>query len=89
MDEIEARFHDPESKNKLKTLKADSQKQIQRNKIIMKDLITKSFLAHSQGDVDPNDDQTKYIVGGVIQDNFGPNEVKESVITDQEQDRMV
>lgn len=57
MDEIETRFKDPESKNKLKNIKAEAQKQIQRNKVIMKDLITKSFLVHSRGDVDANDDQ--------------------------------
>lgn len=49
MNEIESRFKDPESKNKLKTIKADAQKQIQRNKIIMKDLIVKSFMRRSQG----------------------------------------
>lgn len=32
----------------------------------MKDLITKSFLAHSKGTSDPNDDQEKYIEGGKI-----------------------
>lgn len=52
MDEIEQRFKDPESKNKLKTIKNDAQKQIQRNKVIMKDLITKSFLVHSRGEAD-------------------------------------
>jgi hypothetical protein len=57
MDEIEQRFRDPESKNKLKNIKAEAQKQIQRNKVIMKDLITKSFLVHSRGAADHNDDQ--------------------------------
>lgn len=32
----------------------------------MKDLITKSFLVHSKGATDPNDDQEKYIEGGQI-----------------------
>lgn len=57
MDEIEQRFRDPESKNKLKNIKTEAQKQIQRNKVIMKDLITKSFLAHSRGATDPTDEQ--------------------------------
>lgn len=61
MDEIEGRFKDPESKNKLKNIKNQAQKQIQRNKVIMKDLITKSFLVHSRGHSDNGDDQTKYI----------------------------
>lgn len=66
MDEIEKRFKDPQSKNKLKNIKTEAQKQIQRNKVIMKDLITKSFLVHSKGATDPNDDQEKYIEGGQI-----------------------
>lgn len=49
MDEIETRFKDPESRNKLKSVKGEAQKQIQRNKIILKDLISKSFLKRSQG----------------------------------------
>ena len=65
MNEIESRFKDPESKNKLKTLKTDAQKQIQRNKIIMKDLIVKSFMRRSQGR-DEEEDQGRYMEGGVI-----------------------
>jgi len=38
---MEAKHRDPESKNRLKQLKADAQKQIERNKIILKDLINK------------------------------------------------
>lgn len=33
---MEIKFKDPESKNKLKNLKIDGQKQIERNKIILK-----------------------------------------------------
>mgnify|MGYP006910310918 CR=1 FL=1 len=36
---MESKYRDPESKNKIKTLKADAQKQIERNKIILKDII--------------------------------------------------
>lgn len=39
MQQIENKFKDPESKNKLKQLKIDAQKQIERNKIILKDFI--------------------------------------------------
>ena len=43
----------------------------------MKDLITKSFLVHSRGAEDANDDQEKYIEGGKIHyDGFHPNENK-------------
>lgn len=38
---METKYRDPESKNKIKQLKADAQKQIERNKIILKDLINK------------------------------------------------
>lgn len=41
---METKYRDPESKNKLKQLKADAQKQIERNKIILKDLINKYLL---------------------------------------------
>ena len=41
MSQMETKYRDPESKNKLKQLKADAQKQIERNKIILKDLINK------------------------------------------------
>jgi formate-dependent nitrite reductase cytochrome c552 subunit len=41
MAQMETKYRDPESKNKLKQLKADAQKQIERNKIILKDLINK------------------------------------------------
>ena len=41
MNEIEVKYKDPQSKNRLKQLKTDAQKQIQRNKIILKDLIIK------------------------------------------------
>lgn len=87
MDEIEQRFRDPESKNKLKTIKVEAQKQIQRNKVIMKDLITKSFLVHSRGAEDPNDDQEKYMENGKIHFD-GLDRHKESVITDNSHDKM-
>lgn len=38
---MEVKFKDPESRNKLKTLKFDAQKQVERNKVIMKDFINK------------------------------------------------
>ena len=41
MTQIEAKYRDPESKTRLKQLKMDAQKQIERNKIILKDLINK------------------------------------------------
>ncbi len=41
MTQIETKYRDPESKNRLKQLKLDAQKQIERNKIILKDLINK------------------------------------------------
>ena len=36
---MENKYRDPESKNKIKQLKGDAQKQIERNKIILKDVI--------------------------------------------------
>jgi hypothetical protein len=39
LNQMEGKFRDPESKNKIKALKADAQKQIERNKIILKDVI--------------------------------------------------
>ena len=39
MVNIEQKYRDPESRNKMKQVKADAQKQIERNKIILKDLI--------------------------------------------------
>lgn len=47
MLQIEAKHRDPESKNRLKQLKADAQKQIERNKIILKDLINKYCHPHA------------------------------------------
>ena len=41
---MENRFRDPESKNKIKQLKNDAHKQIDRNKHILKELINKYFL---------------------------------------------
>jgi hypothetical protein len=41
MQQIEDKYRDPESKNRLKQLKTDAQKQIERNKIILKDLINR------------------------------------------------
>ena len=41
MHKMEAKFRDPESKNKIKQLKVDAEKQVQRNKVILKDLIYK------------------------------------------------
>ena len=41
MDDLDKKFKDPESKNKIKNLKIDAQKQIERNKIILKDFINK------------------------------------------------
>ena len=39
MNQMENKYRDPESKNKIKQLKGDAQKQIERNKIILKDVI--------------------------------------------------
>jgi hypothetical protein len=41
MQQIENKYRDPESKNRLKQLKTDAQRQIERNKIILKDLINR------------------------------------------------
>lgn len=41
LNQIEKKFRDPESKTKIKQLKADAQKQIERNKIILKELINR------------------------------------------------
>jgi hypothetical protein len=41
MQQIENKYRDPESKNRLKQLKVDAQKQIERNKIILKDVINR------------------------------------------------
>ena len=41
MEDLDKKFKDPESKSKLRTLKSDAQKQIERNKVIMKDFINK------------------------------------------------
>lgn len=41
MESMDKKFRDPESKNKLKNLKADAQKQIERNKRIMEEFINK------------------------------------------------
>lgn len=41
MESMDKNYKDPESKNKLRTLKADAQKQIERNKIIMREFINK------------------------------------------------
>lgn len=38
---MENKYRDPESKNKIKQLKNDAQKQIDRNRVILKDLINK------------------------------------------------
>ena len=53
----------------------------------MKDLITKSFLVHSRGAEDPDDNQEKYMEGGKIHyDNNEKN--KDSVITDNSNDKL-
>lgn len=41
MEDMDKKFRDPESKNKLKSLKVDAQKQIERNKRIMEEFINK------------------------------------------------
>ena len=86
------RFKDPESKNKLKAIKVDAQKQIQRNKVIMKDLINKSFLRRSIEDDIGNQDQGQYIEGGKVNyAQFGggnrgmdEEEKKESLLTQEQ-----
>lgn len=52
----------------------------------MKDLITKSFLVHSRGAED-QDDQEKYMEGGKIHYE-GMDKNKDSVITDNSHDKM-
>jgi hypothetical protein len=47
MAQAESKFRDPESKNRMKQVKADAQKQIERNKIILKDLINKYSILQS------------------------------------------
>ena len=44
---MERKFRDPESKNKIKQLKNEAHKQIDRNKIILKELINKYTLDHA------------------------------------------
>lgn len=46
MQQIETKYKDPESKNKLKQIKLDAQKQIERNKIILKDLINRYLTSY-------------------------------------------
>jgi hypothetical protein len=41
LNQMEKKFRDPESKNKIKQLKNEAHKQIERNKIILKELINK------------------------------------------------
>jgi len=41
LNQMERKYRDPESKTKIKQLKNDAHKQIERNKIILKDLINK------------------------------------------------
>lgn len=41
MEDMDKKYKDPESKNKLRGLKADAQKQIERNKTIMREFINK------------------------------------------------
>lgn len=38
---MENKFKDPESRNRLKQIKTDAQKQIERNKVILKDLVNR------------------------------------------------
>jgi hypothetical protein len=38
---MENKYKDPESKNRMKQIKLDATKQIERNKVILKDLINK------------------------------------------------
>ena len=38
---MENKYRDPESKTRIKQLKNDAQKQIDRNRVILKDLINK------------------------------------------------
>lgn len=43
---MENKYRDPESRNKIKQLKGDAQKQIERNKIILKDIINTYLAVH-------------------------------------------
>ena len=45
--EMENKFKDPESRNRLKQIKVDAQKQIERNKVILKDLVNRYLCTHS------------------------------------------
>lgn len=73
---MEKKFRDPESKNKIKQLKTDAHKQIERNKVILKDLITKyhreifrSFAARSIGKPQDQEYGENYMEGGRIDYN--------------------
>ena len=44
---MENKFKDPESRNRLKQIKTDAQKQIERNKVILKDLVNRYLCMHS------------------------------------------
>ena len=44
---MENKFKDPESRNRLKQIKTDAQKQIERNKVILKDLVNRYSCTHS------------------------------------------
>ena len=51
MEQIESKYRDPESKTKLKQIKNDAEKQIQRNKVILKDFINKiGLFFNTKGD---------------------------------------
>lgn len=53
---MEGKYRDPESKNKIKQLKGDAQKQIERNKIILKDIITEyDFVEVAPSREDPSE----------------------------------
>lgn len=41
---MESKYRDPESKTKIKQIKGEAQKQIERNKIILKELINKFLI---------------------------------------------
>lgn len=43
---MENKYRDPESKTKIKQIKGDAQKQIERNKIILKELINKFLICN-------------------------------------------
>lgn len=46
LNQMERKFRDPESKTKIKQLKTEAHKQIERNKIILKELINKYLFGH-------------------------------------------